>query len=299
MSTAKITTYTLEDINHLIKLSKLLSYAWFRGQTKKREFLQPTIFRQSQGRTDFELFLDNAAVKEKDILLSFQRYGYTEVGHTPRTDEHEVWLIWGQHHGLPTRLLDWTENILVAAFFASNNNLKEDGEIWAISPEELNRLSNIEGIAAEHHDLVRYHSSSAFMEVNKQFESTVNDIYKPEFPVAFRPRNRFNRMAAQHSTFTIHPDNGPDLIEILAEKKLRLRDAAAIIRIVIPSGIKSTLFQDLHPLGINYRTLFPDLDGLSKHLLIWRDDKKFIPDNPEEGKTFSEYKHIEGRDGRR
>jgi hypothetical protein len=56
----------------------------------------------------------------------------------PDADDYFGWLFLAQHYGLPTRLLDWSENPLVAAYFAVQD-LDDDGCVWALSPTGLNR----------------------------------------------------------------------------------------------------------------------------------------------------------------
>jgi hypothetical protein len=67
---------------------------------------------------------------EKDILWLFKRYATPFVGYEPKTNWE--WLAIAQHHGLPTRLLDWTENPLVAAYFAVEQSIETDGAIYVM-----------------------------------------------------------------------------------------------------------------------------------------------------------------------
>jgi len=84
----------------------------------------------------------------------------------------------------------------------------------------------------------------------------------PQFPIALYPPVHFQRLAAQLSTFTIHPEpkEGNTIPELLDDEK-------KLVRYIIPAAVKHQLFCDLNALCITRRALFPDLDGLS-HTIV-------------------------------
>lgn len=72
---------------------------------------------------------------EKSILDDFKKRA---VPHLIKQPENEwEWVALAQHHGLPTRFLDWTENPLVAAYFASHLKYKSDSVIYVIQKYEM------------------------------------------------------------------------------------------------------------------------------------------------------------------
>src|SRR5205823_735887 len=70
---------------------------------------------------------------EKSLFDVFCREAVNYLTPVPR-DEWE-WMSIAQHHGLPTRLMDWTHNILVALFFAVTDDSASDGEVLALHAE--------------------------------------------------------------------------------------------------------------------------------------------------------------------
>jgi hypothetical protein len=133
-----------------------------------------------------------------------------------------------QHHGLSTRLLDWTENPLVAAFFASNKNRKSDSVIYFLD-------------SASHSHYGRFvdHLPTPF------------DIFDN---MVFRPNHITPRIAAQAGIFTVHPNPllqfNPDDLQ----------------KWVLKSEILRVLYKTLDSYGINEATVFPGLDGIAKYL---------------------------------
>ena len=111
---------------------------------------------------------------EQEILRLFKQRAFQYLDFTPASDWD--WLALGQQYGLPTRLLDWTENPLVAAFFAVNEESPADGVIYAYSSE-----SDI--------PVDRYPDPFKYKEVGK-----------------FIPRHITPRITTQGGLFTIHPD---------------------------------------------------------------------------------------------
>ena len=207
--------------------------------------------------------------QEHILLEKFKRYSPSLIPNQPEDDDFLTWLLWLQHYGMPTRLLDWSENILVAAFFAVIDNHNEDGELWSLWPDELNSVSEIDGMALRNHRKVKflcaepYHSNPDQLVIELEIDS------RPTSPIAFLPRNLFPRMSTQMSVFTVHPslkDGGKTITEVVLSDQ-------GICKYIIPKNLKSQFEQKLSYLGINHRTLFPDLEGMAK--FIFREERYF------------------------
>ena len=111
---------------------------------------------------------------EQEILRLFKERAFQYLDFIPRNDWD--WLAVGQQYGLPTRLLDWTDNPLVACFFAINEATEDDGVIYAYRNDSYISVE-------EHPDPFRYKKVGKFV-----------------------PRHLVQRITTQGGLFTVHPD---------------------------------------------------------------------------------------------
>lgn len=250
-------SFTICNIKQAVDLGTTLSQSWFRGHSKLVNELVPKVFRPNLTGLNVWGFSELAFIEE------FKRISPSVLSDLPKFDDHQKWLFLMQHYGSPTRLLDWTQSILVALFFVVCDDSKEDGELWAMYPKSLNNHSKIFGIPTLNNNPTleylfaepQYNNTKILLE-NYQLAET------PRYPVAFSPSKMFPRMNYQQSNFTIHPNNNNDqtIPSLLTNEK-------DLVKYIIPKDCKNKLYFDLDSLGIKYHTLFPDLDNLSKYIL--------------------------------
>ena len=116
---------------------------WFRGQGKDWELI-PSIYRpEYQGIRESQL--------RKDFKLRAWPY-LSNRFRIPGDDDDLEWLFLMQHYGIPTRLLDWTQNALLALYFAveqaideskqqKQKKITQDAVVWVLNPSEFNRIA--------------------------------------------------------------------------------------------------------------------------------------------------------------
>jgi hypothetical protein len=185
---------------------------------------------------DSAQFVPTAGIFRKGVNPLLERKLFDEFRNLipahSNIDVRDEWLVlWlAQHHGVPTRLLDWTRSPLVATYFAVERSATQDAAVWVVW-----------GLDAE---LAR--PVSPFL---------VTDIAKVS-PIAVTPR-----VQAQSSVFTVHPDG-----RSIAGS---LKPGDRIQKFVIPAGFRDLFRRQLDFLGVNRSTIFPDLDGLGTWLR-WR-----------------------------
>jgi hypothetical protein len=246
---------TVESINDFVPLVRELcgSEHWgrhwqFRGQTRLRKYwpLLPKVGRQDYFGLprDMHMSGDNpmsAAGLEKweedehlGYLHPWDMYVFTQwkrraIAFGPLPDSDWECLALAQHHGLATRLLDWTWNPLVALFFAVAGEDAEDGGVYAWPFAGL-----LGERFAEVHDVRTY-----------------------------EPRPFDRRIAAQQGVFTYHPRPTVALEPAYSLSSAHNAFGTNLVEIIVPSRVKSMVLRDLHVFGISKATLFPDWEGLS------------------------------------
>ncbi len=252
-----IQTSVIEKFENIITLATTLKMNWFRGQSKMYCELCPGIYRKPYSHELYQSFRKGV---EFDFAENFKLRAPAIVNQTPKSDEHLEWLFLMQHHGVPTRLLDWSENILVATFFAVSFDDDSDGEIWTMLPWKLNESHGFYGLPlSSNNRILKFLAHEIFHNNSEELKEEYKLDEIPKAPLAFLPPSMHPRMNSQFSCFTIHPypEDGYLIPDIMTNSKY-------LMKYIIPKSLKKQFKSNLSDLGINYRTLFPDLDGLAK-----------------------------------
>ena len=234
-----MTELTAVSISELLELAKsaesqFKELPWFRGHADSRWQLVPSAHRRHP-------------ILESQFAQQF-RLRAPSVAKCPDHGDYVSWLPLMRHYGLPTRLLDWTESLLVATYFATALP-DQDGVVWILSPGSLNRLT-IGGFIPFMHD------SRVKPLIAEAFGAKAGGEFSPYLAV-FAPRTD-PRMAAQLGNYTIHRARAP-----LNEQQ---EVAHALTRISIPGTAKLRLRNELGLLGIRASSLFPDLATLATEI---------------------------------
>lgn len=214
-----------------LKLDRLNnSFTIYRGQEKDWPLL-PSIGRNSS------LLSEKILEKEIKILKEFKRLSYPYLDSNLKYDEWDL-LALAQHHRLPTRLLDWTRNPLVALWFAcikeKEKNNDSDRIVWLL--------------AVGGDDLV--------------MKSDLGGPFTQDKTKVFRPDHITKRITSQNGWFTVHNFEKDKIIPLSEIVKYNPR----MMKIRIPETIRNDILDKLDVMGVNNFSLFPDLEGLSQYL---------------------------------
>lgn len=227
-------TSTLTSIEHLHKYLERFrktSRFKYRGQSDKDWKLIPKAGRD--------------AFKNVSDLVIFEHWKRRATFHLEK-ENYSDWelLSIAQHTGLPTRLLDWTYNPLVAIFFAASENFEKDGALYIYKNDyriDHENFGPFEGISPIH---------------------------------IYQPNASSGRIANQLGYFTVHKE---PTLALDNETKIGYLE-----KLIIPANLKKEITHFLNHYGINNLTLFPDLEGLAKHLCWFAENNSYWENNFDE-----------------
>lgn len=212
---------------------------WYRG-VNYRHPLHSGLFRLNDSRGALSEYLE----------LEGQMYNYyRNLGYSLVNGENGWDLLYSmQHHGVKTRLLDWSESLAVALYFACLGwNHREPAMLWLLDPSKLNMLSlDKPKIITPRENTYSYPD---------YFNSNVGSF-------AIYPVRNNKRIIAQQGCFTVQ---GNSLLPLEDEYE-NLRAINGILGLQIPVEIKGEVLSFVKMSGTNHFSIMPDLAGLSIHV---------------------------------
>lgn len=199
---------------------------------------------------------------EPSILRNFTKYG---VSVDPSIGQ-SVWrqMILGQHHGLPTRLLDWSHSPLMALHFAvTENDMDEMGKhdcmVWRIDMSELHAMLPPAYQAEMARNSTQFFSVDMLDRVTVDLAQYDRDMGDRSM-VIIEPPSIDPRIVSQYSFFSVIPGAMTD-IEGFLEKNTR-----HTVKYVIRKELRWRVRDMLDELNISERLVYPGLDGLTRWL---------------------------------
>lgn len=190
---------------------------------------------------------------EKHILRNFLRYSRPYIG---SIQNHWEALIQAQHHGLPTRLLDWTYSPMVAAHFATlEEDQSMDCVVWKLDWIAMHRHFGLQEEAFLVEDL------SKNLKI-KSVWSLFDDSKINPFICMLEPPSLNARIVAQSATFTLASTTEKSFNRLIIESELE----SCLTRFIIPNTSVDLIRDQLDMCCVDERRLFPDLDGISKEM---------------------------------
>lgn len=211
----------------------------YRGHGDSSWKLEPTLDR---------IVKDPNSSRRNKLLSQFKYETRGRRGRNPAElyDENDWWAL-GQHHGLATPLLDWTESPFVALYFAANTALKTETDSLAVFVI----------------------SSTGIEERSKEIKSNRNvDLINKKKPTTkiVRPLSDENdRLVSQRGLFTRGPNNMDMQTWIQTYDSPRTSNFIELAKLVIPNIDIEDCLKYLNRMNINHSTLFPYLNGASQY----------------------------------
>jgi hypothetical protein len=263
---------------------------WFRGQAVGGRTLTPRVFRHGS----------RSGVVETHVTNQFR----VDIPHEALDAKNPFeWLCLMQHHGAPTRLLDWTENPLVALWFAAggwartSRETKDDGELFVLNALDLNEASiDKRLIVHPYAESVRIRSAMAmcgnlqelahYIRIHTRARVRTEDgkvmvRFTEELavelesycrPIAVWPSRSHQRVVVQAARVTLHGGKDPEICKAgtipapLGIETVLGKRSNSLISVKIPFEAKDQILRELFYLGIRDATLFPELDHQLRHI---------------------------------
>lgn len=227
---------TIDNLGDLLKYcpntDNLESGLAFRGQGRAYP-LVPSMFRPGHACKNY----GGWSSYEKMLIRVFDREARPYLERLPQTLFD--WIAVAQHHGLPTRCLDWTTSPALALFFATEDcDINNDGIVWAYFSKLI-----------------------AF-----KLAATWKDIADLKDTALWLPSKFFDRVTNQQGILTVHPlPEGTTEFTPFEEGK-ETGSFPPLQRFVIPGKSKVSILRQLDDIGITHQLVYPGLDGVSKNI---------------------------------
>jgi hypothetical protein len=225
----KMKTHVIESLGQYVDLiqSEFAYGHLYRGVGDEANHrLIPSLGRclekfESEGKNK-----DDLLKEEANAFRVFCLEGRSSIDHEPASEWE--WLAIAQHHGLPTRLMDWTFSSSVALFFSLWSQIEADAAVYVMD---------------------RAVKCMSVNQTKKESPFSYSNF------ASYLPAHVSPRIRAQSGVFTLHPD--PTLPP--PEKLL-------LAKIIIPQEVRRSTLHGLNLSGFNRKVLFPDTDGLAQWL---------------------------------
>ncbi len=257
------------------------TYPWFRGESEKPTMyydksiaspLVPDLFRYEEG-WDYE----------NRVLQNFRMQApiYAPDLVPPRDKHTDQWLFLARHVGLPTRLLDWTESLLMALYFAIHHG--DGAVVWMLDWLALNLIQDTEKeilptpeshnkpILPDNARPLTWIMNLGMANINAAWEAGVE---YSDLPISVFPTYTHLRMGTQSSVFTIHGALRGSLADLIPARKIPL-----LYKYIIEKDQIPFIKDDLRLAGITPTVEKPDLDGLAADIA-----DAFLPPKKEDHK---------------
>jgi hypothetical protein len=193
---------------------------------------------------------------EEHVMRNYIRYARPHVRSSSTNDWEELFS--AQHHGVPTRLLDWTYSPLVAAFFATRpcDGQERERAVWRLDWQKVHGVFRFPSLALSPRDLDGLFEPGGHASPWQLFS---RGREASPFACLVEPPSLDERIVAQAAVFTMCSDKWAAFDEFLRSHGL----ADALTKYIIPPQTVAKIRDQLDLVGVDERRLFPDLDGVA------------------------------------
>lgn len=235
----------------------------YRGEHRAGRELKTSLQRSCDRH---EIPAANRRQAEEALFREFRRAYHQYAVHVPNPKAVVEWLSLMQHHGAPTRLLDFSYSLYIAAYFAVERG-EGNCAVWAVrAPWALQESAELLRKAGKRHvDRML----KRFVEGDEEIVQTL--FFEPPYVRTAWPINAFRlneRLRIQEGAFLI-PGDVSTSFENNLQSLPGYDSTDHVIEIVIPDSQRLVALQNLFEMGLSRTSLFPGLDGFAKSLDVY------------------------------
>lgn len=236
--------YTIHNFSEYISVLESISidYQLSRGQADDLPLL-PSALRCD---TDGKKLYSKSTIRSFLDDFKTNSYQYIE-NHAIPSSLHE-WMVYAQHFGVPTQLLDFTYSHIISLMFAVEKAFNYDEEdignavVWFLNPQKLNEKT------IRRTEIVNIASGSDVLETS-------------DGPVTISAPKNNSRISAQNGVFVFFPYESKSLDSSAPADEV-------LIKIIVPHQACRRLLASLYQLGLRFSNLYPELTSVSKDILL-------------------------------
>jgi len=255
----------------------------FRGMADSGYKLLPSIYREVEYKGEGPSIFNAKYLtfsNERSILEHFKQDASAYVSQFDTRNDVR-WAELAQHHGVPTRFLDWTENPLVALYFACESNKHCDAVVWVLHKRNYLHYAN-------EHDENRFQGNNPYATNEDAIQAllTISPMDGVKYaqlwklPLVYTPYYFDHRMSAQSSWFMVWGTKRKPLEDLVDDSVwmqyqppadgVRLskvpQEDRFLCRFLIHQSEKQAFIRQLDRMGVHAKSLFPGLDGVGKRI---------------------------------
>ncbi|MCK6076281.1 FRG domain-containing protein [Paenibacillus silvae] len=242
----KFSVKWIDILNMVGEFASIETQVWFRGHSDSNYKLHSGLYREGDGS------YDNKTYRK----IERRRYlEFLHLGHLDHQEDDWNLLYLMQHHGVRTRLLDWSEAFTTALFFAYLNwdPSKTNACVWMLVPKSLNEM----------HSKGPRNGEGLYIHVPGTYKTKLDNLESfDDCSIALFPVRNSKRLIAQQGVFTSQATPMP----LEEEGNYHLINSGNLQKIELTSDLYEDVRMFLKLSGTNQFTLFPDLDGLAKFI---------------------------------
>jgi FRG domain-containing protein len=248
---------TVTNLNEYLDAAQTIGMAsptrtlWYRGTHDASYPLVPRLYRSDS--TAAELL-----ATEQEMLAQFRSRGRPLLADEVRTEWEFLFVM--QHYGVPTRLLDWSENAFLALYFAlsaaSARDFGADAAVWVLDPATWNVTtfpamdSPGKALHADENALNNY-------EPGRELNNMASE------PAAMYALYNNPRITAQRGVFTVFGRDKRSIHDWLESKEFPDK---TLTRLTLPRQALADMYEQVRILGFRESMIYPDLGGLAKEI---------------------------------